>query len=88
MKTFVVENIIELRRCDGCGVESDSTEQSTCLTAHVESSDFEFKFVECPSDYFYCKGCMSSEGFCRCCLKEITPKNQNVIITRIKGRKY
>lgn len=72
---------IDLRKCDGCGKDSDSVEQSSCLTSYVEEDKYKFKFKSCPNDFFYCKYCMEATGnFCNDCAKDISKENQEIIV--------
>lgn len=74
--------MIDLRNCDCCRKQSDSVDQSSCLTSHIDENKYSFKITPCPSDYFYCKECLDENGnFCKDCDKTISKENQSLIVT-------
>lgn len=74
-----------MRKCDGCHKESNSIEQSSCLTAECNSNMEQFGYKDiCPDDYFYCKDCMSRIGFCKDCAKKVPIKIQLKVFRGLK----
>lgn len=79
IKSLKLLSIIEsdLMKCDGCRAKVDSTTTSTCLTSHVDLSDYNLDDkISCPDDYFYCKDCVNDKGFCKDCASRINKEDQ------------